>query len=121
MTTTFADVATPLALPWYGYTLSHSLSLMAIMFLAEALLPLGVGLGLSARWGQHPPGRLVRIGQGGRTVIFLGLVGTSWIPLHWLTGVALVLAAGLNGLVQCLGGQTSVASGHSLPERDATC
>ena len=102
MTTTFADVATPLVLPWYGYTLSHSLALMAVMFLAEALLPLGVGLGLSARLSQQPPGRLIRIGQGGRTVIFLGLLGTSWIPLHGLTWAALVLAAGLNGLCSVL-------------------
>ncbi len=102
MTTTFADVATPLVLPWYGYTLSHSLALMAVMFLAEALLPVGVGLGLSARLGQQPPGRLVRIGQGGRAVIFLGLLGTPWIPRHWLSWTVLALAAGLNGLCSVL-------------------
>ncbi len=102
MTTTFADVATPLVLPWYGYILSHSLALMAIMFLAEALLPVGVGLGLSARLGQQPPGRLVRIGQGGRSVIFLGLLGTPWLPRHWMIWTVLALAAGLNGLSSVL-------------------
>ncbi len=101
-TTTFADMATPLVLPWYGYDVSHSLALMAIMFLAEALLPVMAGLGLSALLGRMASAALIKWGQGGRAVLFTALLGVAELHNHDLVWTALVIASGINGLCSVL-------------------
>ncbi|SMC08214.1 hypothetical protein SAMN00768000_3756 [Sulfobacillus thermosulfidooxidans DSM 9293] len=94
---TFADVATPLILPWYGYDLSHSLAIMATMFVAEALVPLMTGWGLSSYISHAEAGELFRVGQGTRAVTFLALVSIPFGKDSWPIEMALIIAAGLNG------------------------
>ncbi|WP_053958896.1 hypothetical protein [Sulfobacillus thermosulfidooxidans] len=94
---TFADVTTPLILPWYGYDLSHSLSIMAMMFVAEALVPLIVGWLLSSYISHTQAGDLFRFGQGIRAIIFLVLLSIPLDQNSWIVEVGLTISAGLNG------------------------
>lgn len=100
--TTFADVATPLVLPWYGYDLGHSLALMALMFMSEALIPVGAGIWLSSLTRNRSSGRLMRFGQGFRTIIFSSLVIAPILGQGWILWFMLVIGSGLNGLCSIL-------------------
>ena len=99
---TFADVATPLILPWYGYDMSRSLALMAVMFLSEALIPGIVGIWLTSHLAKMSITQLLQIGFLSRSMILVGLLSIFFLKETSMMWIILVLGAGLNGLSSVL-------------------
>jgi len=89
---TFADVATPLILPWYGYDMSRSL----------ALIPVIVGIWLTSHLPKMSITQLLQIGFLSRSMILVGLLSIFFLKETSMMWIILVLGAGLNGLSSVL-------------------